>query len=84
MNRKWCLLKRSDGARGAAGKKKIYEISVAQRGDYYQVVCEWGMAEKPARQTSVHTFRTGQAALFFAYEKLGSKTASGYDVAYSV
>jgi hypothetical protein len=42
------------------------------------------MAEKPKRQTSVQTFRTEQAAMNAAYEKVSSKLNGGYEVAYAV
>jgi predicted DNA-binding WGR domain protein len=80
MNRRWALLKGSDGARGQQGKKKIYEIEV----DGAVLTCRWGMAEKRQRQTSVRVFRSEQAALAAAYEKLYAKTSGGYSVAYAV
>lgn len=77
---KWCLLKESDGARGAAGKSKVYEITV----DGNAVICSWGMAEKASRQTSVTWFANGQAAAWGAREKVWAKEARGYKVAYRV
>jgi len=79
-NKKWCLLKRSDGSRGLQGKKKVYEVTVAGR----VLTCEWGMAEKPQRQRSVQVFASEQAALGAAYEKVWSKRDRGYEVAYQV
>jgi predicted DNA-binding WGR domain protein len=80
MEKKWCLLKQSDGARGDAGKKKVYEVRVADS----TVFCEWGMAEKVSRQSSRHAFGSSQAALRFAQEKVWSKLDRGYTVAYTV
>jgi predicted DNA-binding WGR domain protein len=80
MNKKWCLLKISDGSRGAQGKQKVYEITV----DGTTVTCEWGMAEKATRARSVHKFYSSQAAVAFAEEKRWSKMARGYRVAYAV
>jgi predicted DNA-binding WGR domain protein len=83
MNKKWALLKSSDigpMGRGQAGKKKVYEITL----DGFTLTCSWGMAEKLKRQSSVQTFRTEQAALSAAYDKLSSKVSRGYVIAYSV
>lgn len=80
MEKKWCLLKQSDGDRGVAGKKKVYEVRVAGN----LVHCEWGMAEKVSRQSSVHRFGSEQGALRFAQEKVWSKLDKGYEVAYKV
>lgn len=80
MKTKWCLLKASDGSRGAAGKQKVYEVRV----DGTTVRCEWGMAEKASRQSSVQVFYSEQAALAAAYSKVNSKIDRGYRVAYSV
>lgn len=79
-SKKWCLLKASDGARGAAGKRKVYEVRI----DGNVVFCEWGMAEKTQRQRSVNAFGSTQAALRFAYDKVYSKVDRGYQIAYSV
>lgn len=84
MKTKWCLLKTSDGARGAAGKKKVYEVRIDESGSYPAVHCEWGMAEKATRQRSVTWFGSLQAAQRFAAEKVMSKVDKGYAVAYSV
>ena len=80
MEKKWCLLKQSDGARGDAGKKKVYEVRVAENVVY----CEWGMAEKASRQSSRHYFGSAQSALVFAHENVHSKYDRGYTLAYSV
>lgn len=78
--RRWCLLKSSDGARGDAGKKKVYEVTVTG----HVLRCEWGMAEKATRQYSVETFSSHQAALAAAYNKVYAKRGKGYELAYAV
>ena len=80
MNSKWCLLKRSDGVRGEAGKRKVYEVTVSD----CTLICEWGMAERPSRQRSVQHFSTNQAARAAGYAKVWSKRDRGYEVVYSV
>lgn len=80
MEKKWCLLKISDGARGAIGKQKVYEITVIDN----MLRCSWGMAEKETRQTSVKHFFTTQAAISEAHAKLWSKLDRGYRIAYEV
>jgi predicted DNA-binding WGR domain protein len=80
MNRKFCLLKQSDGDRGLLGKKKVYEIVVADN----VLHCSWGMAEKTTRQTSTKVFASSQAAYAAAWEKANSKAARGYELIYSV
>lgn len=79
MEKKWHLLKRSDGARGVNGKYKVYEVRIAHNVVY----CEWGMAEKASRQSSRHYFGSTQAALRFAHEKVYSKVDRGYTLAYT-
>jgi predicted DNA-binding WGR domain protein len=83
MNKKWALLKGSDigpMGRGQSGKKKVYEVTL----DGLTLTCSWGMAEKTSRQTSVRTFRTEQAALAAAYDKVYAKVGRGYQIAYAV
>jgi predicted DNA-binding WGR domain protein len=83
MNRKFCLMNESATGpmgRGQNGKKKVYEITVIEN----VLRCEWGMAEKPNRQSSVRTFRSSQSALSAAYEKMNSKRDRGYELVYSV
>ena len=80
MEKKWCLLKASDGDRGVAGKKKVYEVRVVDN----TVICEWGMAEKTRRQSSRHAFGSDQSAVRFAQEKVWSKLDRGYSIAYAV
>jgi predicted DNA-binding WGR domain protein len=77
---KWCLLKESDGARGAAGKRKVYEVTV----DGDTVYCSWGMAEKASRQSSVTRCWSHQSAVWAAREKVSQKLAKGYEIAYQV
>lgn len=76
---KWCLVKVSDGTRGALGKKKVYELSVD--GNSFTAV--WGMAEKPSRQRQVKTFSSAQGARWAAMDKIQSKLDKGYTIAYS-
>jgi predicted DNA-binding WGR domain protein len=83
MEKKWCLLKASDCGpmgRGQSGKKKVYEISVSGS----TLRCQWGMAEKAKRQSSVQVYHSHQAALSAAYEKLYAKQDRGYQIAYAV
>lgn len=80
MEKRWALLKSSDGARGSQGKRKIYEIQL----EGAVLTCRWGMAEKAQRQTSVRVFRNEQAAMAAAYEKLYAKLDGGYAIAYAV
>ena len=83
MNKKWALLKGSavgPMGRGQNGKQKVYEVTV----DGTTVTFSWGMAEKTQRQTQVRTYRSTQAALAAATEKVWSKVAGGYRIAYAV
>lgn len=80
VNKKWCLLKTSDGDRGAAGKQKVYEVIVSDN----VLRCEWGMAEKTQRQSSTKVFYNGQSAIWAAREKVMAKLDKGYRVAYEV
>lgn len=80
MNKKWCLLKTSDGGRGAAGKQKVYEVIVSDN----VLRCEWGMAEKTQRQSSTKVFYNSQSAIWAAREKVMAKRDKGYRVAYEV
>ena len=79
MQTKWCLVKASDGNRGAIGKKKVYELSV----DGNSLIAVWGMAEKPARQRQVKSFSSAQSARWAAMDKIQSKLDKGYTIAYS-
>jgi len=80
MDKKWCLLKVSDGARGDQGKQKVYEVIVT--GNVLR--CEWGMAEKLSRLSSIKAFADNQSALWAARQKVWSKMDRGYRVAYEV
>ena len=80
MEKKWCLLKESDGARGESGKKKVYEVRVAGN----TVVCEWGMAEKVQRQSSTMSFYSEGVAQQQALLKVYAKLDKGYKLAFVV
>jgi hypothetical protein len=80
MTTKWCLVKSSDGDRGALGKKKIYEVIV---DDNNTITFIWGMAEKPNRQTKKLLCGGQQVALWKAREKVSEKLDKGYELAYS-
>ncbi len=81
MNKKWCLLKTSDGSRGANGKKKVYTVHL----DGKLVRFEWGMAEKDARQTKTQVFASEQAANFYALAQVNKKVFDrGYELVYEV
>lgn len=66
MEKKWCLLKVSDGQRGNNGKKKVYEITVSGNSVSYS----WGMAEKPGRRTATIQVSNGYVAMSLAEEKV--------------
>lgn len=76
---KWCLVKSSDGVRGALGKKKVYELSIEGNN----LVAVWGMAEKPNRQSQTLRFSSEQGARWAAFDKVQSKLNKGYTLAYS-
>lgn len=80
MQKKWCLLKTSDGARGANGKKKVYEVTV----DGTIVRTSWGMAEKGSRQTETKQVYSESYARQLAFIKVQEKLDKGYELAYSV
>ena len=80
MEKKWCLLKSSDGARGANGKMKVYEVIVS--GSIVRTT--WGMAEKANRQTAVQNYRDEFYARQMAFMKVQEKIDKGYEIAYSV
>lgn len=79
MNKKWCLIKTSDGARGVAGKKKVYEVIL----DGTKVRTVWGMAEKDSRQTQVKNFFDPHYARQFAAMQVNAKIDKGYVLAYT-
>lgn len=78
--KKWCLLKTSDGQRGANGKKKVYEIVL----DGTVLNTSWGMAEKASRQKAVQRFYSEASAKQAASLKLQEKLERGYVLAYEV
>jgi predicted DNA-binding WGR domain protein len=80
MDKKWCLLKTSDGARGQAGKKKVYEITIS--GTY--MLTSWGMAEKTQRQSAKQRFPSHAAASQAASMKMYEKLGKGYELVYTV
>ena len=80
MQKKWCLLKTSDGSRGTAGKKKVYEVTV----DGTIVRTSWGMAEKASRQTEVKNTYSEEYARQLAFMKVQEKLDKGYELAYTV
>ena len=80
MQTKWCLVKVSDGNRGALGKKKVYELSID--GNSFTAV--WGMAEKPVRQSEVKNYRDDFYARQMAFMKVQEKLNKGYKLAYAV
>jgi hypothetical protein len=80
MEKKWCLLKESDGARGDAGKKKVYEVVVKDN----MLFTSWGMAEKSVRASSTKFFASENAAVAEALDKIHSKLDKGYKLAFVV
>ena len=79
VEKKWVLLKESDGSRGENGKKKVYEIVVKNN----MLFTSWGMAEKSVRASSTKYFTSDNAAFVEALSKLSDKTAKGYVIAYT-
>lgn len=73
------MISKSQGDRGQAGKKKVYEIIIEAN----KVTLSWGMAEKPNRQTKTEWFGTEWQATNFANEKKWAKQDKGYEVAYT-
>jgi len=80
MNKKWCLLKTSDGERGSNGKQKVYEVIV----DGTKVITVWGMAEKTQRQTQTKQVYSESYARQLAFQKVQEKLDKGYELAYAV
>lgn len=79
MNKRWCLLKASDGQRGINGKQKMYEIVIEDN----VVTFSWGMAEIKRRQTKRLVCRSYQHALGEAYAKIDAKVSGGYRIAFA-
>lgn len=73
------LISKSQGDRGQAGKKKVYEIVVEGN----KVTLSWGMAEKATRQTKTERFATQMQARWFATDKKIEKLDKGYEMAYT-
>lgn len=74
---KWILVKKSDGERGNAGLKKIYQVIVEDN----KVITLWGKAEEVAPQAKqVKTFAWSYQAKAYAYNKVESKLTRGYEV----
>lgn len=78
MTTKWCLVKISDGDRGALGKKKVYELVL----DGNTFTATWGMAEKPSRQHQTKVFSSPQHARYAAANQVSAKLDKGYALAY--
>ena len=77
--KKIVLVNKSEGSRGANGKKKIYEIVI----DGNKVVFSWGKAEESARQTQTRLFSTAWYAEQIANEKKWAKIDRRYEVAFT-
>jgi predicted DNA-binding WGR domain protein len=77
--KKIVLISKSEGSRGQAGKKKIYEIVIEGN----KVTFSWGKAEEAQRQTQTKWFATEWSALNFANEKKWAKVEKGYEVAFT-
>ena len=72
--KKYFLLKRSDGKRGQNGKQKIYVVTV----NGVHVITEWGMAEKSLRRSQPFVFVSPWAAQQEAQRKVYAKLDRGY------
>jgi predicted DNA-binding WGR domain protein len=77
-NAVFVLTATSQGERGQAGHKKVYEIIV--EGNW--VTLRWGKAEEMTRQTQRKWFTNSNLALNFAREKKWAKVDKCYVVAY--
>ena len=74
---KWILVKKSDGNRGNAGLKKIYQIILEDN----KVLTQWGKAEEVAPQAKQEkTFAYPFIAKAYAMDKVEAKKAKGYEV----
>jgi predicted DNA-binding WGR domain protein len=80
MEKRWCLIKESDGERGSNGKNKIYEVTVSGT----KIVMSWGMAEKLSRQTKTQELYSESYARQLAFMKVQEKLNKGYELAYAV
>lgn len=70
------LVSKSEGSRGADGKKKIYTITV--HGN--RVTVSWGKAEEAKRQTQTKQFFGEWSAIQYAEEKKWAKVSKGYEI----
>ena len=74
---KWILVKKSDGERGNAGLKKIYQVIVEDN----KVITLWGKAEDVSAQAKqVKSFAYPFLAKAYANDKVQSKITRGYKV----
>lgn len=73
------LVSKSQGERGADGKKKVYEITV----NGTVVTVSWGKAETNQRQTQTKRFGSELTANRFASDKKWEKLAKGYELAFT-
>jgi predicted DNA-binding WGR domain protein len=74
---KWILVKKSDGERGNAGLKKIYQVIVEDN----KVITLWGKAEDVSAQAKqVKSFAYPFLAKAYANDKVQSKITRGYEV----
>ena len=74
---KWILVKESDGHRGDAGKKKVYEIVL--NGNTVTVM--WGKCEDAHKQqTQVKEFANAYLATEWAEEQRHAKRKKGYNL----
>jgi len=74
---KWILVKKSDGNRGNAGLKKIYQVILEDD----KVITQWGKAEEIAPQAKQEkTFAYSFLAKSYAREKVEAKMSKGYEL----
>lgn len=74
---KWILVKKSDGKRGNAGMKKIYQVIL----DNDKVLTQWGKAEEATPQAKQEkTFAYPFIAKAYAYDLVNAKKSKGYEL----
>lgn len=74
---KWILVKKSDGNRGNAGMKKIYQVIL----DNDKVLTQWGKAEEATPQAKQEkTFAYPFIAKAYAYDLVNAKQSKGYEL----
>ena len=74
---KWILVKKSEGNRGNAGLKKIYQIIL----DDNKVITQWGKAEEITPQAKQEkSFTWSYQAKAYAYDKVEAKVSKGYEL----